>query len=608
MVNSSETHGGRVVAPTIIPLIGDPDERVDDPSELIGCILDGRYRVDSVVGAGATSVVLEARHVMLGRRVALKVLHPSLVGLPDVRARFEREARAASSLSHPNIVAVTDARVKEGGLHYMAMELLEGDDLCTWAGTQSPVSTTTIASIGAQVADALTAMHTAGFVHRDLKPENIIVLRDAAADGDVRIKLIDFGIVAHLGAGDHGPRLTRSDLTLGTVFYMSPEQAVGGSVDGRADIYALGCILWELATGRPLFGAGTPTEVLVRQIGQAAEPPSALNPGIPAWLDAVILRCLAKKPEQRFQTCDELRLALTREPAAATAEKPRRVWVHSAIGAALGFAAATVLAMTGGIGVTAGGDPVADGHPPPVAVAGAPPSSGVEPSAGIAALPGQVPRTQPSTTHDSRAEQPLGVGPDPGGAPDANAQVRLVSEPSRGEPSPEPTAQVEDAATAAQASPRPTSLAASGASRSLTRQAKRTAEGPKTTAAEAVPLEVEPRRVSLTFAIEPRGATVTRNGQVLGKTPLTIEVVASETQVTYEVSHPERVGLRLVYPHEEDRLVSRTLDRIVAAERTPHPTEHPTAGIGRPGTDASAPPELWRPPKPSSTSHGKTSP
>jgi serine/threonine-protein kinase len=493
----------------------------------------------------------------------------------------------------------------------MAMELLEGDDLCTWASS-SAATTTTIASIGAQIADALTAMHTAGLVHRDLKPENIIVLRGTAPDGGVRIKLIDFGIVAHVGAGEHGPRLTRNDLTLGTVFYMSPEQAVGGSVDGRADLYALGCILWELATGRPLFGAGTPTEVLVRQIGQAAEPPSALNPAIPGWLDEVILKCLAKKPEQRFQTAGELRHALVSGLAPATAVKPKRVWLHSTLGAALGFAAATVLAVTGGIGVTAGGDPVADGHPPPVAVAGAPPSSEVETPGGVAALPSQVPRSNPPTTDESRAELPLGVGPDPGDAPDAEAEVRVVSGPSPVEPTPEPV-RVEDAPTAAQAaapaSSGAVSLKASGPTqRAATRLQKREAEAPDEPVAEVAPIKVGPRMAQLTFAIEPRGATVTRNGQVLGKTPFTIEVVAFETPVTYEVRHPERVGLRLVYPREEDRLVSRTLDRIVAAERTPRPTEHPTAGIGSPNTEGLGPPELWRPPKPSPVDQGKVAP
>lgn len=364
----------------------------DEPEELIGYRLDATYELTSVLGGGATAVVFSGRHLVLDRPVAVKVLHPTLALLPEMRARFMREASAAASVDHPNLVRVSDARVSADGVHYLVMEHLSGADLAHWASARAPLALAQIVAIGIQVAEVLEALHRAGLVHRDLKPENIIVLD--GEDRAPRIKLIDLGIVAHAGGGDPATRLTRGDVTLGTVFYMSPEQAAGATVDGRSDVYALGCVLWELAVGRPWVGEGSPSEVLARHLGGLPEAPSRHRPDLPAWFDALVLRCLAKKPEQRLQSASELAaqlaelggapsgpgagpqsamprtLALTRAPAG-----PAR-WAFSAVAALLCAALGFGLGRFGGAEETLATSGAGKPQVPALADLGASPAEG----------------------------------------------------------------------------------------------------------------------------------------------------------------------------------------------------------------------------------------
>ena len=278
--------------------------------DLVGRVLDERYIVDGVLGKGAMGLVLGARHTFLDKRVAVKILHPSLVLVDEMKERFLREARAASTVHHDGLVEVSDFGVTDAGLYYLVMEYLEGQDLYDWAGEQGALDVAVIASIAVQICDALAALHDAGFVHRDLKPENIWVLNEVGPDGFPLVKVLDLGIAAVIEDVGEGRRLTKTGHTVGTVHYMSPEQALGERVDGRTDIYALGCLMWELVAGECTFEGSSHMAVMMKHMSEEPQRPSTRRGDVPPWLDDVVMRCLKKKAEDRFQTSRELRLAL----------------------------------------------------------------------------------------------------------------------------------------------------------------------------------------------------------------------------------------------------------------------------------------------------------
>ncbi len=267
----------------------------------------GSYEVLDRVGAGGMGAVYRARDTRLGRTVALKVLRPGAD--PELLHRLDREARAASALNHPNIVHIYDVGVAAGqaGEHYVVMEYVEGETLrrCLSRG---PLAIPDLLDLGAQLADGLASAHRAGIVHRDLKPENLVV----TADGT--LKILDFGLAkvvpVPLGDVDARETLTRhgtqAGTLLGTLEYMSPEQASGRPVDGRTDQFAVGLILGEMATGRPLFRRETPAEVLAAVIERDPEPLRQLRPDVPEPLEALVSRCLQKDPARRFAKTDEL--------------------------------------------------------------------------------------------------------------------------------------------------------------------------------------------------------------------------------------------------------------------------------------------------------------
>jgi serine/threonine-protein kinase len=282
------------------------------PDPIIGQTI-GNYQVRQKLGEGGMGSVYMAEHPHIGKKVALKVLHSEFAANPDVVARFFNEAKAVNDIQHPNIVDIVDYGVlttgENGeGLVYFIMEFLPGITLTELIRREAPMAPERALSICLQVADALSASHKTNIVHRDLKPDNIIRIQRGREKDFV--KLLDFGI-AKLTGDQPGSRRTRTGLVMGTPAYMSPEQCEGrGNVDHRADIYALGIVLYEMITGRvPFYGEGY-GEVLVQHLTQAPAPPSTIRGLIPPHVEQIILKALEKRPEMRFPTMDEMSKAL----------------------------------------------------------------------------------------------------------------------------------------------------------------------------------------------------------------------------------------------------------------------------------------------------------
>jgi eukaryotic-like serine/threonine-protein kinase len=272
--------------------------------DLEGRILDGRYQLGSLLGAGGMARVYVATDRVLERQVAVKVLSPSDAQDPLFVERFRREARAAARLSHPNIVAVFDSGC-DADLPYLVMEYVPGQSLAQLLARQGRLAPRRAVELAIQVCGALAAAHAQGLVHRDIKPANVLV----GPDGQVQVT--DFGIVKAAAAAT----LTGTGTVLGTAAYLSPEQAQGGPVDARSDLYGLGCVLYELLCGSPPFGSGadrSPVAIATRHVSELPEPPSARNPLVAPALEAVVLTALAKDPAQRYQSAVELQHALER--------------------------------------------------------------------------------------------------------------------------------------------------------------------------------------------------------------------------------------------------------------------------------------------------------
>lgn len=267
----------------------------------------GPYEVTGRIGAGGMGEVYRARDSRLGRDVAIKVLPEELSSDPDRRSRFEQEARSASALNHPNIVTVHDIGISDSTV-YIAMELVEGRTLRELL-VEGPMATKKMLSIAGQAADGLARAHSAGIVHRDLKPENLMVTREGF------VKILDFGLAKLVAPmGDEGselatmgaPRGTQPGVVLGTVGYMSPEQASGAAADFRSDQFALGAILYEMATGKRAFSRGTAVETLSAIIRDDPEPIGKVNPTAPAPLRWIVETCLQKDPDERYASTRDL--------------------------------------------------------------------------------------------------------------------------------------------------------------------------------------------------------------------------------------------------------------------------------------------------------------
>ncbi|HET6550653.1 MAG TPA: PASTA domain-containing protein [Solirubrobacter sp.] len=261
-------------------------------------IVDGRYRAERRLGSGGMGEVWCAEDEVLGRLVALKLLGSRFAEDPEFRERFRREARAAAGLAHPNIVGIFD-RSEWDGTPYIAMELVDGKTLKDLVLERGPLPPDVATGVMVQILRALGFAHRRGIVHRDVKPQNVII------DAEGTAKVADFGIAR---AG--GSEMTETGAIVGTVQYLSPEQAEGRPVDRRSDLYSAGIVLYELLTGRLPFDGEAPVSIAIKQINERPAPPSQLRPGLPPALEAVVLRALEKDPAQRFQSADEFIAAL----------------------------------------------------------------------------------------------------------------------------------------------------------------------------------------------------------------------------------------------------------------------------------------------------------
>ena len=267
-------------------------------------VLADRYEVEQLLGQGGMARVFRGKDRVLNRTVAVKVLSPQFASDDQFVARFRREAQAAAALNHPNIVSVYDTG-DQGDVHYIVMEYVEGRTLRDVIRQEGPILPERASEIGQAVARALSSAHEAGLVHRDIKPGNIMLTREG------EVKVMDFGI-ARTSTGD---TLTQTAAVLGTASYLSPEQAQGTTVDARSDIYSLGCVLYEMLTGRAPFTGDSPVAIAYKHVREDPVPPGRLNPDVPSSLDAVVMKAMAKNPDNRYQTADELRQDLERASA-----------------------------------------------------------------------------------------------------------------------------------------------------------------------------------------------------------------------------------------------------------------------------------------------------
>ena len=272
----------------------------------------GPYRIVSPLGAGGMGEVYRATDTRLGRDVALKVLPESVAGSPELRARFEREARAVASLSHPGILSIHDFGT-DGGQTFAAMELLEGETLRSRLAT-GPLAPRRATEYALQLAQALAAAHDKGVVHRDVKPDNVFVTREG------RVKVLDFGLARQASSlltssGDDSvsPTLapgTEPGTVLGTVGYMSPEQVKGQEADARSDIFSFGAVLYEMLTGKRAFRGETAAETMTAILRADPPEPASVHEGIPLALERIVDHCLEKSPDRRFRTAHDLAFAL----------------------------------------------------------------------------------------------------------------------------------------------------------------------------------------------------------------------------------------------------------------------------------------------------------
>ncbi|HEX2571515.1 MAG TPA: protein kinase [Polyangia bacterium] len=275
----------------------------------LGKVLAGRYRLDKLIGKGGMGWVYEAEHVEIGKKVAVKVLRPRYSNDAEQVARFRSEARAASLIGHPNIIDVLDFGTTDQGNFFLVMELLQGCDLAEVLQQEVRLSPSRAVHICAQVCRAVAAAHEAGIIHRDLKPGNIFL---AQRDGNIDfVKVLDFGIATSMTEGGMR-RLTAPGLAIGTPEYMAPEQASGGSIDQRVDVYAVGAILYEMLTGTPPHGGGNALTVLSRKVAEMPLSPRELNQEIPESLAEAVMGALERDPVRRIGSMRALEYEITK--------------------------------------------------------------------------------------------------------------------------------------------------------------------------------------------------------------------------------------------------------------------------------------------------------
>jgi len=401
-----------------------------------GTIIDGKYRVERIIGAGGMGAVYEATQIAIDRKVAVKLLHRMYCHDPQVVERFHREARLAGSIGHDNICEVTDLGAFENGAPYLVMPVLKGNSLAeVLSDAAHPLSVARMGDIICQTLSALQAAHDAGIVHRDLKPDNIFVTK--YGDREDFVKLLDFGISKVLES-DSVSNLTRTGTVVGTPFYMAPEQAKGSKdIDFSIDIYAIGVIIYEVLVGRRPYDGDSYNEIMFRIIAEPFAPPRQINPSIPEALEQVILKAMSREPEARYRNPAQMREALRAaldgspssqmsliatastamadSPAAVTApEHDRRAsmtpvparasgrWlIKAVIIAAVLVVAAAAVVMLGG----------SDDNAPPVTVPLTPPPAAQKESPPISQAPSPPKTSDPVVLPTAKEDRVLNVPP-----------------------------------------------------------------------------------------------------------------------------------------------------------------------------------------------------
>ena len=284
----------------------------------VGTTVDGKYQIESRLGAGGMGTVYKARHLLLGRDVAVKVLRSEMVEDANAAERFRREAQAAARLDHPNAVTIYDFGITPDGNAYLVMELLRGTSLRDVLERDGQLALPRAIAIFAPVCAAIDRAHELGIVHRDIKPDNVMV--DERKDGSVGVKVVDFGIALLQDTPSDAGRLTGTGLIVGTANYMSPEHCRGEPLDARSDIYSLGVVLYEMLAGRVPFAAPIVSAVIVAHVNEPPPPLLAHRPDLPPPVERVVLDALAKRPDQRPRTAGELASRLVAASGGASAE------------------------------------------------------------------------------------------------------------------------------------------------------------------------------------------------------------------------------------------------------------------------------------------------
>ncbi len=423
-----------------LKLVDSVPEAPVDP--LVGRTIDGRYQVEGVLGQGGMGVVYKAKHVVLGKALAIKVLKADVSRDQEIIARFRQEAQSASGIGSQHIIDISDFGQLSDGSTYFVMEMLDGRELTKVIENDRPIPPERVVNVAKQLCDALGAAHERGIVHRDMKPDNVFLIKRGNTKDFV--KVLDFGIAKVGGASS---KLTRAGQVFGTPHYMSPEQCSGQNVDHRTDIYALGVILYEMSCGRVPFDADNLMGILTKHIYEQPIPLHQLPPpvNVPAGLEAVILTCLAKQADARYQSMAEVRAdlesfergmtpnAVVEAVDRRTAPLPDPTGSHSVMQVEVGGASQTggsklpiVLGLVAGLVLVAGAavglyltvlapdEPVAQVDTPPIV---APPD------------PPPVP-DPPPTVEEPVANETQENPPQQAETPPAPAPIRITSEPS----------------------------------------------------------------------------------------------------------------------------------------------------------------------------------
>ncbi len=321
-IQAGRARDKRMTIPEVSPDAASPADSspsAEGSVSVVGNVIGGRYYVRRLLGEGGMGRVYEAEHIDIGRRVALKILHPAYSQTPDLVERLRREARAASKISHPNVVDVTDSGTTPDGAFFFVMEYLEGIELGELIYREGKLDVRRALHIGAQIARAIQAAHEVNVIHRDIKPENVLILtRDGQKDF---VKVLDFGI-AKSGTdsdienerdtnGDLRRRLTSPGMTMGTPEYMAPEQAAGRPADPRSDVYAVAGLVYEMLSGKAPYEGSNFMEILHKKATTMPAPLSGIREDVPPELEAIVTRAMAKEPDDRQRSMDEFGRELT---------------------------------------------------------------------------------------------------------------------------------------------------------------------------------------------------------------------------------------------------------------------------------------------------------